>query len=169
MFHRRKKFIQVWDNIRVILVENETFLCLGSKTEHEGFKSVTLPIPILVTGHILRCDVIIDRIERIKIVTTARQLFTDDPPLQLSVQAFDSEGNTFSCLAGLKFNWRLATESDARQAVRFVRHHDAGYVPPPHILSLEEVGQRGESVLLYGIHSGSALIKASFLHSEHMV
>lgn len=53
---------------------------------------MTSPIPILVTGHILRCDVIIDRIERIKIVTTARQLFTDDPPLQLSVQAFDSEG-----------------------------------------------------------------------------
>ncbi|KAK7157646.1 hypothetical protein R3I93_008974 [Phoxinus phoxinus] len=120
-----------------------------------------------VTGHILRCDVIIDRIERIKIVTTARQLFTDDPPLQLSVQAFDSEGNTFSCLAGLKFNWRLAKESDALQAVRFVRYHDGGYVPPPHILSLEDVGQRGESVLLHGIHSGSTLITASFLHSEH--
>ncbi|XP_067305787.1 nuclear pore membrane glycoprotein 210-like [Pseudorasbora parva] len=119
-----------------------------------------------VTGHNLRCDVIIDRIEKIKIITTARQLFTDDPPLQLSVQAFDSEGNTFSCLAGLKFNWRLARESDEIQAVRFVRYHDAGYVPPPHIRSLEDVGHRGESVLLYGIHSGSALIKVSFLHSE---
>lgn len=50
-----------------------------------------------------------------------------------------------------------------------MRHYDAGYVPPPHILSLEDVGQRGESVLLYGIHSGSALIKVSFLHSEHKV
>ncbi|ROL47864.1 Nuclear pore membrane glycoprotein 210-like [Anabarilius grahami] len=119
------------------------------------------------TGHILRCDVIIDRIERIKIITTARQLFTDDPPLQLSVQAFDSEGNTFSSLAGLKFNWQLAKESDAVQTVRFVRHHDAGYVPPPHIQSLEDVGLRGESVLLYGIHSGLGLIKASFLHPEH--
>uniref|UniRef100_A0A8C2H0L8 Uncharacterized protein n=1 Tax=Cyprinus carpio TaxID=7962 RepID=A0A8C2H0L8_CYPCA len=112
-----------------------------------------------VTGHILRCDVIINRIESIQVVTTIRQLFTNDPPLQLSVRAFDSEGNTFSCLAGLKFNWRLAKE--------FVRHHDAGYAPPPHILSLEDAGQWGESVLLYGIHSGSALIKVSFLHPEH--
>uniref|UniRef100_A0A9J8ASA8 Uncharacterized protein n=1 Tax=Cyprinus carpio carpio TaxID=630221 RepID=A0A9J8ASA8_CYPCA len=120
-----------------------------------------------VTGHILRCDVIINRIESIQVVTTIRQLFTNDPPLQLSVRAFDSEGNTFSCLAGLKFNWRLAKESDAIQAVRFVRHHDAGYAPPPHILSLEDAGQWGESVLLYGIHSGSALIKVSFLHPEH--
>ncbi|XP_050987544.1 LOW QUALITY PROTEIN: nuclear pore membrane glycoprotein 210-like [Labeo rohita] len=119
-----------------------------------------------VTGHILRCDVIINRIERIQIVTTVRQLFTDDPPLQLSVRAFDSEGNTFSCLAGLKFNWRLVKESDAIQAVRFVRHHDAGYAPPPHILSLESAGQWGESVLLYGIHSGSALIKVYFQHPE---
>lgn len=52
---------------------------------------------------------------------------------------------------------------------RFVRHHDAGYVPPPHIQSLEDVGLRGESVLLYGIHSGLGLIKASFLHPEHKV
>uniref|UniRef100_A0A673GQB8 NUP210 Ig-like domain-containing protein n=1 Tax=Sinocyclocheilus rhinocerous TaxID=307959 RepID=A0A673GQB8_9TELE len=124
-------------------------------TSSPGWKHVTSPIPVLVTGHILRCDVIINRIESIQVVTT------------LSVRAFDSEGNTFSCLAGLKCNWRLAKESDAIQAVRFVRHHDAGYAPPPHILSLEDAGQRWESVLLYGIHSGSALIKVSFLHPEH--
>lgn len=110
-----------------------------------------------------------------------------------------STGNTFSCLAGLKFNWRLVKESDAIQAVRwtrslseergretrkrhqhkaclvfcdyrrFVRHHDAGYAPPPHILSLESAGQWGESVLLYGIHSGSALIKVYFQHPEFEV
>ncbi|KAL1259420.1 hypothetical protein QQF64_009997 [Cirrhinus molitorella] len=108
-----------------------------------------------VTGHILRCDVIINRIESIQIVTTVRQLYTDDPPLQLSVRAFDSEGNTFSCLAGLKFNWRLAKEPDAIQAVRFVRHHDAGYTPPPHILSLESADRlhlspAGDVYLLQG-------------------
>ncbi|KAF4103256.1 hypothetical protein G5714_016139 [Onychostoma macrolepis] len=108
-----------------------------------------------VTGHILRCDVIINQIESIQVVTTVRQLFTDDPPLQLSVRAFDSEGNTFSCLAGLKFNWRLAKESDAIQAVRFVRHNDAGFTPPPHILSLEDADRLhlspvGDTYLLQG-------------------
>lgn len=89
MLHRRKKFIQALDNMRLILDENYTVFIFGILNNTE---SVTSPIPILVTGHILRCDVIIDRIERIKIITTARQIFTDDPPLQLSVQAFDSEG-----------------------------------------------------------------------------
>ncbi|XP_052434204.1 nuclear pore membrane glycoprotein 210-like [Carassius gibelio] len=108
-----------------------------------------------VSGHILRCDVTINRIESIQVVTTIRQIFTDDPPLQLSVRAFDSEGNTFSCLAGLKFNWWLAKESDAEQTVRFVRHHDAGYTPPPHILSLEAADRLhlspvGDTYLLQG-------------------
>ncbi|XP_051577817.1 nuclear pore membrane glycoprotein 210-like [Myxocyprinus asiaticus] len=120
-----------------------------------------------VTGHILRCDVIIDRIERIQIVTTTRQLYTDDPPLQLFVQAFDTKGNTFSCLAGLKFNWWLAKEPEAIQTVRFVRYHDSGYITQPHILALEDAGERGENVLLHGIHSGSALVKVSFMHPEH--
>lgn len=53
---------------------------------------MTSSIPVLVTGHILHCDVIINQIESIQVVTTVRQLFTDDPPLQLSVRAFDSEG-----------------------------------------------------------------------------
>nr|XP_055065920.1 nuclear pore membrane glycoprotein 210-like isoform X1 [Misgurnus anguillicaudatus] len=121
----------------------------------------------LVTGHVLRCDVIVDRIQRIQIVTTTRHLFTDDPPLQLSVQAFDTEGNTFSCLAGLNFNWRLAKESDAIETLRFVRYHDAGYAPPPHILSIEEDGQKGDSVLLYGIRSGLAHVKVSLTHPEY--
>lgn len=63
---------------------------------------MTSPIPVLVTGHILHCDVIINQIESIQVVTTVRQLFTDDPPLQLSVRAFDSEGTVISLL---KFLW----------------------------------------------------------------
>lgn len=200
-----------------------------------GFKIVTSPIPILVTGHILRCDVIINWIKRIQVVTTFWQLFTDNPTLHLSVRAFDSEGTfhypNFSgtlcvCFAKWIF-WRMRwlwlcswpdpqeillavwlawnligawqrslmqymqwgkqgslSEEKGRETGkrhhrtaclvfcdyrRFVHHHDAGYAPPPHILSLEDAGQWGESVLLYGIHSGSALIKVSFLHPEHKV
>ncbi|XP_029593835.1 nuclear pore membrane glycoprotein 210 isoform X4 [Salmo trutta] len=43
-----------------------------------------------VTGHTLRCDVIVDQIKQIQVVTTTRQLFTEDPPLVLSVVALDS-------------------------------------------------------------------------------
>ena len=45
-----------------------------------------------VTGQTLRCDVYISHIQSIQILTTTHQIFTDDPPLQLSVQALDSKG-----------------------------------------------------------------------------
>uniref|UniRef100_A0A674EJE3 Uncharacterized protein n=1 Tax=Salmo trutta TaxID=8032 RepID=A0A674EJE3_SALTR len=70
-----------------------------------------------VTGHTLRCDVIVDQIKQIQVVTTTRQLFTEDPPLVLSVVALDSGGNTFSSLAGLQFDWRLVKDSETAEIV----------------------------------------------------
>ncbi|XP_036436185.1 nuclear pore membrane glycoprotein 210-like [Colossoma macropomum] len=120
-----------------------------------------------VTGYTLRCDVITDRIQSIQIVTITRHLFIDDPPLLLTVQAMDSAGNTFSSLAGLEFGWQLLSEADMGEIVRFVRFSDTSYSPDPHILSLEELGQRGDSVLLQGVRSGSARVRVSLRHPEH--
>ncbi|XP_055766807.1 nuclear pore membrane glycoprotein 210-like [Salvelinus fontinalis] len=120
-----------------------------------------------VTGHTLRCDVIVDQIKQIQVVTTTRQLFTEDPPLVLSVMALDSGGNTFSSLAGLQFEWRLVKDSETAEIVRFVRFSEAGYSPPHHILSLEEAGQKGDSVLLEGVRSGVVRVRASLSHPDY--
>ncbi|XP_048117315.1 LOW QUALITY PROTEIN: nuclear pore membrane glycoprotein 210-like [Alosa alosa] len=119
------------------------------------------------TGQILRCDVYISYIRSIQILTTTHQIFTDDPPLQLSVQALDSKGNTFSSLAGLEFEWHAGKEHDAPGRVRFLPYSEAGYCPSPHILSLEKAGHRGEDVLLLGLESGPALIYVSLKHPEY--
>ncbi|KAJ8005033.1 hypothetical protein DPEC_G00142440 [Dallia pectoralis] len=120
-----------------------------------------------VTGHTLRCDVIIDQIKQIQVVTTTRQLFIEDPPLELVVTALDSGGNTFSSLAGLQFEWKLAKDLETAESVRFVRFSEAGYSPPNHILSLEEAGQSGDRVLLEGVHSGVAWVRVSLAHPEY--
>ncbi|XP_028971737.2 nuclear pore membrane glycoprotein 210-like isoform X2 [Esox lucius] len=120
-----------------------------------------------VTGHILRCDVIIDQIKQIQIVTTTRQLFTEDPPLELVIMALDSGGNTFSSLAGLQFEWKLAKDSETAESVRFVRFSEAGYSPLHHILSLEEAGQMGDRVLLEGVRSGATWVRVSLAHPEY--
>uniref|UniRef100_A0A8K9XKT0 Uncharacterized protein n=1 Tax=Oncorhynchus mykiss TaxID=8022 RepID=A0A8K9XKT0_ONCMY len=120
-----------------------------------------------VTGHTLRCDVIVDQIKQIQVVTTTRQLFTEDPPLVLSVMALDSGGNTFSSLAGLQFEWRLVKDSETAEIVRFVRFSEAGYSPPHHILSLEEAGQKGDSVLLEGVRSGVVRVTACLSHPDY--
>lgn len=46
----------------------------------------------LVTGHVLRCDVFVNRINRIDITTTTRELLLGQSPELLDVQAYDDTG-----------------------------------------------------------------------------
>ncbi|NXS07259.1 PO210 protein, partial [Neodrepanis coruscans] len=76
------------------------------------------------TGQVLRCDAIVDTIHGIHIVSTTRELYLEDSPLQLKILALDSEGNTFSTLAGLVFDWTIVKDpgaggfSDSHSALR---------------------------------------------------
>lgn len=45
------------------------------------------------TGQVLRCDAIVDLIHGIQIVSTTRELYLEDSPLELKIQALDSEGD----------------------------------------------------------------------------
>ena len=49
------------------------------------------------TGLELRCDVFVDTIHRIEIVTTTRELLLDEAPEVFDVRAFDDEG-VFVCV-----------------------------------------------------------------------
>ncbi|NXN09274.1 PO210 protein, partial [Indicator maculatus] len=74
------------------------------------------------TGQVLRCDAIVDLIHDIQIVSTTRELYLEDSPLELKIQALDSEGNTFSSLAGLVFTWTIVKDPEAD---RFSDAHNA--------------------------------------------
>lgn len=52
-------------------------------------------ISLEVTGQVLRCDAIVDIIHGIQIVSTTRELYLEDSPLELKIQALDSEGKRF--------------------------------------------------------------------------
>lgn len=45
-----------------------------------------------MTDHELRCDVKVDVIDNIEIVSRTRELYVDDAPLELMVRALDSKG-----------------------------------------------------------------------------
>lgn len=45
------------------------------------------------SGQVLRCDAIVDLIHGIQIVSTTRELYLEDSPLELKIQALDSEGD----------------------------------------------------------------------------
>lgn len=43
-------------------------------------------------GQVLRCDVLIDAIQRLEIVTTTRELYVEEAPEEFEVRAYDDQG-----------------------------------------------------------------------------
>ncbi|XP_036204850.1 nuclear pore membrane glycoprotein 210 isoform X4 [Myotis myotis] len=120
----------------------------------------------ITTGQVLRCDAIVDLIHGIQIVSTTRELYLEDSPLELKIQALDSEGNTFSTLAGLVFDWTIMKDteasrfSDSHSALRILPFLESTYTPPSYILEMEKAAKQGDTVLVSGMKTGSAKLKA---------
>ncbi|XP_062826039.1 nuclear pore membrane glycoprotein 210 [Anolis carolinensis] len=120
----------------------------------------------ILTGQVLRCDAIVDIIHEIHIVSTTKELYLEDSPLQLKIQALDSEGNTFSTLAGVAFEWMVMKGpemnefSDSHNALRILKFSESTYIPPSYILEMEKVARQGDIVLVSGMKTGSSKLKA---------
>ncbi|KAM9533500.1 nuclear pore membrane glycoprotein 210 isoform 1-T1 [Guaruba guarouba] len=120
----------------------------------------------IMTGQVLRCDAIVDTIHGIQIVSTTRELYLEDSPLELKIQALDSEGNTFSTLAGLAFNWTIVKDaeadgfSDSHNALRILKFFESTYIPPSYISEMEKVAKQGDTILVSGMKTGSSKIEA---------
>lgn len=120
----------------------------------------------ITTGQVLRCDAIVDLIHGIQIVSTTRELYLEDSPLELKIQALDSEGNTFSTLAGLVFDWTIVKDteangfSDSHNALRILTFSESTYIPPSYISEMEKVAKQGDTVLVSGMKTGSSKLKA---------
>uniref|UniRef100_A0A7N5KGU2 Nucleoporin 210 n=2 Tax=Ailuropoda melanoleuca TaxID=9646 RepID=A0A7N5KGU2_AILME len=120
----------------------------------------------ITTGQVLRCDAIVDLIHGIQIVSTTRELYLEDSPLELKIQALDSEGNTFSTLAGLVFDWTIMKDteangfSDSHNALRILTFLESTYIPPSYISEMEKVAKQGDTILVSGMKTGSSKLKA---------
>ncbi|KAF2976400.1 hypothetical protein EK904_003634 [Melospiza melodia maxima] len=124
-----------------------------------------------VTGQVIRCDAIVDLIHGIQIVSTTRELYLEDSPLELKIHALDSEGNTFSTLAGLVFDWTVVKDpeadgfSDSHNALRILKFLESTYIPPSYILEMEKVAKQGDTILVSGMKTGSSKLKARLQES----
>eukprot|EP00066_Takifugu_rubripes_P011606 XP_011600872.1 PREDICTED: nuclear pore membrane glycoprotein 210 isoform X2 [Takifugu rubripes] len=120
----------------------------------------------IVTGQVLRCDAIVDIISDILIVSTTRELHLEDSPLELKIHALDSEGNTFSTLSGLVFDWTIVKDvdvngiSDSYNSLRVLKFSESTYTPPAYISEMERVGKEGDVILVSGLKTGHARLKA---------
>uniref|UniRef100_A0A8C7WMB9 Nucleoporin 210 n=1 Tax=Oryzias sinensis TaxID=183150 RepID=A0A8C7WMB9_9TELE len=125
----------------------------------------------VVTGQVLRCDAIVDVISEIQIVSTTRELHLEDSPLELKIHALDSEGNTFSTLAGLVFDWSFVKDIDVNgfpdsyNSLRVLKFSESTYTPPAYISEMERVGKQGDIILVSGLKTGHAKLKAKIQES----
>ncbi|XP_068107947.1 nuclear pore membrane glycoprotein 210 [Hyperolius riggenbachi] len=123
----------------------------------------------IYTGQVLRCDAIVDIIHEIQIVSTTRELYLEDSPLELKIQALDSEGNTFSTLAGMVFDWTVVKDaeldgfSDSHNTLRILKFLESTYVPPSYITEMEKVAKQGDTILVSGLKTGSSKLRGRML------
>ncbi|XP_055533000.1 nuclear pore membrane glycoprotein 210 [Wyeomyia smithii] len=133
----------------------------------------------VATGDVLRCDVILDVIDQLGVLTTTRELYLEEAPETFELWAQDAQGNAFTTLEGIEFNWQLAShravdsrhvESDSgwSQVLRFLSFSDSKFhVVPRAVEKLEQAGVQGYMVLLEGINTGSARVTAKLPHAEY--
>ncbi|XP_063002325.1 nuclear pore membrane glycoprotein 210-like [Elgaria multicarinata webbii] len=118
----------------------------------------------IVTGHVLRCDIIVDLIDRVEIISRTREIYVEDSPLELSVRALDAEGNTFSSLEGMEFEWSIAKDDEMENLelsskIRILKYSEAEYSPPDYVVEMEREEKQGDRILVSGIKTGAAVIK----------
>uniref|UniRef100_A0A8V1AGD9 Nucleoporin 210 like n=1 Tax=Gallus gallus TaxID=9031 RepID=A0A8V1AGD9_CHICK len=125
-----------------------------------------------VTGHVLRCDVMVDVIDSIEVLSRTREIYVEDSPLELAVRALDVKGNTFSSLSGMAFEWSVAKDEDVDSVelsdkIRILKYSEADYSPPDHIVELERAEKQGDRILVSGITTGAAVVKVRIHESTY--
>ncbi|XP_003400496.3 nuclear pore membrane glycoprotein 210 [Bombus terrestris] len=125
-------------------------------------------------GQFLRCDVIVDVIFSLNLVTTTRELYIEEAPEAFEVRAYDEQGNEFTTLAGVEFLWSIDNAdkhmSDSKapnDILRFMTYQESHYETPPTIAALDVIGKKGHIVLLEGIKTGTAKVSVKLTYPEY--
>eukprot|EP01133_Synstelium_polycarpum_P002661 gene2661-3071_t len=114
------------------------------------------------TGRRLRCEVFVDRIASISIISTTRTMYKDAAEI-LEVQAFDFEGNRFSTILGAEFEWSVSSGN----IVQIVPFKDFSRETEPVLIAMEQEGMQGSMVLVQGIDTGRATITARLTEAAY--
>lgn len=130
-----------------------------------------------LTGEVLRCDVILDVIHSIFVHTTTRELYLEEAPETFTLNAHDSQGNDFTTLEGVEFNWSIGTQSrntkDASgkaeyQVLRFLTFSESKYHQvPKEVEKFDTMGLKGHMTLIEGINSGTAKVNVKLPYPEY--
>lgn len=126
----------------------------------------------VASGESLRCVVILDVIQDLIVFTTTRRLYLEEAPETFEIKARDSEGNDFTSLEGVEFNWSISSAKPSNKqwspALRFITFSESPYhACPPALVDFEAKGLRGFMQLLEGINTGTAKVSFRKLKKEN--
>jgi len=138
-----------------------------------GRQSVWMIGEHMYSGRLLKCEVYVDHLVRLEIATTTRTMYKGDVEM-LEVYGFDQEGNQFSSLQGLEFEWTirpdtdsvssLASSASSQTILKFVRFRDSPIEVNEVVLRLETEGKQTSVVLVQGIDTGRVRVTSRLLH-----
>lgn len=132
-----------------------------------------------INDKLIRCDVIIDKINEIRIKHTTTQLYLEDSPECFVCEAFDLEGNTFTSIEGLPFEWLIIEDNlnkqqqnnanylDTRNVLKMLNFIESEYTVSDTIRNLEMQGYNGNKILIEGVKTGTANVKAKLLDAYY--
>ncbi|CAG9540870.1 unnamed protein product [Cercopithifilaria johnstoni] len=114
-------------------------------------------------GVVLSCGVTVDVIRSITVSTTTKVLFLDASPAKVVVQAYNAEGDMFTNIGEIPFEWHLESSSLSEKPLRILPFSQSKYEAPDGVRLLEENKKRGHVILIEGISTGAAALKVKLV------
>eukprot|EP00049_Salpingoeca_infusionum_P006269 m.104175 g.104175 ORF g.104175 m.104175 type:complete len:1823 (-) comp13256_c0_seq1:1404-6872(-) len=125
------------------------------------------------TGTVLRCDVSVDNIQKIELVTVDRTMYLNDAPVTLQVAGYDSNDNMFSTLSALTVSWQFLNESCTgtlhQPNLEMLQFANSDYDSPLEIQKLEEQNLRGSLLLTNSIDTGRVCVRAELKNAASLL
>ena len=123
---------------------------------------------------------IVDKIDSIRIKHTTTHLYLEDSPECFTVEALDDEGNTFSSIDGLPFEWNIIEDAgvllanhtdssslDSRNILRISKFIESEYAVSESIRQLETIGLSGHQILIEGLKTGTAHVQSKLIDPSY--
>lgn len=140
-----------------------------SKSRSSKVQSVITAEDVQSPGHLLRCDVIVDTIHALQIVTKTHELYLEEAPEEFEVRAYDDQGNEFSTLEKIIFKWTIDNNvkkpGTMGDNIRFINFRDSTYAFEDTLMAIEAQNKQGRKVLLEGIKTGSSKVSVKLVSS----
>lgn len=115
---------------------------------------------------IIPCDVDVDVIDSLQIVTRTRELYVEEAPQRFEVSAYDDQGNQFTTLLGVEMDWVVSSVGTSG-IVSFMTFKESPYDTPPSVAHFDQIGIRGHIILLEGIKTGTAKVSVKLPQKEY--